>query len=118
STTLNVSGSNGFDQSMQYNLQLQVPRSELGGGANQAIGDIISKAGKGGLNLAAAPVIPLGIKLGGTITDPTVSADVGSLTSSVAQGAEQAVKQAVAAKVDSAALRLVADAEQKAAGIR
>ena len=118
STTLNVSGSNGFDQSMQYNLQLQVPRSDLGGRANQAIGGIISKAGKAGINLAAAPVIPLGIKLGGTITDPTVSADVGSLTSTVTQGAEQAVKQAVTAKVDSAALRLVADAEQQAAGIR
>jgi hypothetical protein len=117
-TTLNVSGSNGFDQSMQYNLQLKVPRSELGGAANQAIGGIISKAGNAGINLAAAPEIPLGIKLGGTITDPTVSADVGSLTSSVTQGAEQAVKQAVTQKVDSAGLRLVAEAEQRAAGIR
>ena len=107
-TTLNVSGSNGFDQSMQYNLQLQVPRSELGGAANQAIGGIISKAGQAGVNLAAAPVIPLGIQVGGSVTDPTVKADVGSLTSNVAQGAQQAVKEAVTQKVDSAALRLVA----------
>jgi hypothetical protein len=117
-TTLNVSGSNGFDQSIQYNVQLQVPRSELGGGANQAIGSIISKAGKAGINLAATPVIPLGIQLGGTVTDPTIKADVGSLTSSIAEGAQQAVQQAVTQKVDSAVLRLVADAEQKAAGIR
>ena len=117
-TTLNVSGSNGFDQSMQYNLQLQVPRSELGGAANQAIGGIISKAGQAGINLASAPVIPLGIQVGGSVTNPTVKADVGSLTSNVAEGAQQAVKQAVTQKVDSAALRLVAEAEQKAAGIR
>ncbi len=117
-TTLNVSGSNGFDQSMLYNLQLQVPRSELGGAANQAIGGIISKAGQAGVNLAAAPVIPLGIQVGGSVTNPTVKADVGSLTSNVAQGAQQAVKEAVTQKVDSAALRLVAEAEQKAAGIR
>ncbi len=117
-TTLNVSGSNGFDQSMLYNLQLQVPRSELGGAANQAIGGIISKAGQAGVNLAAAPMIPLGIQVGGSVTNPTVKADVGSLTSNVAQGAQQAVKEAVTQKVDSAALRLVAEAEQKAAGIR
>jgi hypothetical protein len=47
-----------------------------------------------------------------------VKADVGSLTSQVTQGAEQAVKQAVTSKVDSAALRAVAAAEQQAAGIR
>jgi AsmA-like C-terminal region/AsmA family len=117
-TTLTVSGSNGFDQSLQYNLGLKVPRSMLGGGANQAIGSLISKAGKAGIELSAAPEIPLAIQLGGTVTSPTVMVDVGSLTSNVAQGAEQAVKQAVTAKVDTAAARLVAEAEQKAAAIR
>jgi hypothetical protein len=117
-TTLNVSGSNGFDQSLQYNLGLKVPRSMLGGEANQAIGGLISKAGKAGIDLSAAPEIPLAIQLGGTVTSPTVTADVGSLASSVQQGAEQAVKQAVTAKVDTAAARLVAEAEQKAAAIR
>jgi hypothetical protein len=115
---MNVSGSNGLDQSLQYNLGLKVPRSLLGAGANEAIAGLVSKAGRAGLNLSAAPEIPLSIQLGGSVTSPTVTADVGSLTSSVAQGAEQAVKQAVTAKVDSAALRLVADAEQKAAQIR
>jgi cell division septum initiation protein DivIVA len=36
----------------------------------------------------------------------------------VAKGAEQAVKQAVTQKVDTAAARLVAQAEQKAAALR
>jgi hypothetical protein len=116
--TMNIAGSNGLDQSLQYNVGLKVPRSLLGGGANEAIAGIVSKAGQAGVNLSAAPEIPLSIQLGGTVTSPTVKADIGSLTSSVAQGAEQAVKQAVTAKVDSAALRLVADAEQKAAQIR
>jgi hypothetical protein len=117
-TTMSVAGSNGLDQSLQYNLGLKVPRSMLGGAANQAIGGLLAKAGKAGVNLAAAPEIPLGIQIGGTVTNPVVKADVGSLTSSVKETTEQAVKQAVTQKVDSAALRLVADAEQKAAGIR
>jgi hypothetical protein len=116
--TMNVAGSNGIDQSLDYNLGLKVPRSMLGGGANEAIAGLVSKAGQAGIVLSSAPEIPLGIQLGGTVTNPTVKADVGSLTSSVTQGAQQAVKQAVTEKVDSAAIRAIQAAEQQAAGIR
>jgi hypothetical protein len=116
--TMNVAGSNGIDQSLKYTLGLQVPRSLLGGGANQAIAGLVSKAGGAGIDLSAAPEIPLKILLGGTVTNPSVQADVGSLVTSVAKGAETAVKQAVVQKVDSAAMRLVQQAEGQAAAIR
>jgi hypothetical protein len=117
-TTMNVSGSNGLDQSLQYALKLRVPRALMGGGANQAVASLVSKAGAAGVDLAAAPEIPLGIQLGGTVTSPSVKVDVGSLASSVTAGVENALKEAATQKVDSAALRLVQEAEQKAAAIR
>jgi AsmA-like C-terminal region/AsmA family len=117
-TTMNVSGSNGFDQSLQYNLTFRVPRSALGGDADQALAGLLSKAGKAGLDLKAAPEIALGIKLGGTVTSPTVAPDVGSLASSLTQGAEQAVRQAVKEKVDTVAARLDQETQQRAAAIR
>src|SRR5882724_4727988 len=117
-TTINVAGSNGFDQSLQYTLGLRVPRSLMGGGANQALAGLMSKAGQAGINLNAAPEIPLGIQLGGTVTNPSVKADVGSLASSVTAGAQQAVQQAATEKVSAAATQLVQEAEQKAASIR
>jgi uncharacterized protein involved in outer membrane biogenesis len=117
-TTMNVSGSNGLDQSLRYTLALRVPRALLGGGANQAIAGLLSKAGGAGIDLNAAPEIPLGIQIAGTVTSPSVTADVGSLASSVTKGAEKAVTQAVTQKVDSAAMRLVQEAEQRAAAIR
>jgi vacuolar-type H+-ATPase subunit H len=117
-TTLTVSGSNGIDQSLQYSLQLRVPRSALDGAASRAIGGLVSKAGRAGIDLNAAPEIPLGIQLGGTITNPSVTADVGSLASSVAQGAGQAVQAAAEKKVSAEAARLVQQAEQQAAEIR
>jgi len=117
-TTVNVAGSNGLDQSLQYTLGLKVPRSMLGGGANEALAGLMSKAGQAGVNLSAASEIPLGIQLGGSVTSPTVKADVGSLTSSVTSGATDAVKAAATQKVDSAAMRAVAEAEKQAAGIR
>jgi hypothetical protein len=87
----------------------------LGGGANQAIAGLASKTG---VDLSAAPEIPLKIQLGGTVTNPVVKVDVSSLATSVAEGATGAVKEAVEQKVDSAALKVVAEAERQAAGIR
>lgn len=113
-----IGGSNGLDQSMDYDLNVKVPRALLGGGANQALSGLMAKAGKAGIDLNAAPEIPLGIKLGGKLTSPSVSADVGSLTSSIAGSVQDAAKQAVTEKVDSAKAKLVAAAEQQAAGIR
>ena len=126
-TSMTVSGSNGIDQSMDYTLGLEVPRSLLGAEANQAISGLVAKAAGAGLDLQAAQQISLGIKLGGTVTNPSV--DVGSAASSAVQGAGQAVQEAaeqrVAEVVDSAKLRataaaakLVADAEQRAGSIR
>jgi len=38
----------------------------------------MSKAGQAGINLSAAPEIPLGIQLGGTVTNPVVKVEVSS----------------------------------------
>ena len=115
---MTVAGSNGIDQSMEYNLGLKVPRSLLGGGANEALAGVFSKASQAGINLGSTQAIPLDIQLAGKVTDPTVKVDLGSVTSSVTAGAQQAVTQAVTQKVDSAALRAVAAAEKQAAAIK
>ena len=113
-TSMSVAGSNGIDQTMDYTLGLRLPKS-LVGGADQAIAGLASKAG---FNLGAASEVPLNIGLSGKITDPNVKVGLGSVTSTVASGAQQAVTQAVTQKVDSVALRAVAEAEKQAAAVR
>ncbi len=117
-TTMNVSGSNGLDQSLQYTLGLRVPRSLMGGAANQALAGLVSKAGAAGIDLNAAPEIGLGVQLGGTVTNPSIKVDVGSAASSVTAGAQQAAREAATKRVDSATARLVQEADQRAAVIR
>jgi AsmA-like protein len=117
-TTMNVSGSNGLDQSLQYTLGLRVPRSLMGGAANSAIAGLVSKAGAAGIDLNAAPEIGLGIQIGGTVTNPSIRADVSSLASSVKEGVQEAVQQAATKEVSAEAARLVQEAEQRAAAIR
>ena len=100
-SALQVAGSHGFDQSLQYTLGLRVARADLGAAANQAIASLISRAGRTGLNLQAADTVALGIKVGGTITSPTVQTNLADLVASTGQSVKQAAQQAVAQQVDS-----------------
>ncbi len=117
-TTMNVAGSNGLDQSLDYNLGLRVPRSELGEAANKAVAGLVSRAGGAGIDLQAAQEIELGIQLGGTVTSPSVKIGAGSAVASAKEEVEQAVRKGVDEKVSAEATRLVQEAEQRAAGIR
>jgi hypothetical protein len=135
-SALQVAGSHGFDQSLQYTLGLRVARADLGAAANQAIASLISRAGRTGLNLQAADTVVLGIKVGGTITSPTVRTNLADLVASTGQSVKQAAQQAVAQQVDSLkekadsaadearkkaqaqAEQMIAQAEQQAAAIR
>lgn len=112
--TMRVAGSNGLDQSLDYTLDLRVPRSLIGSGANQALAGVMQRAERAGFDVNAAAEIPLAIQLGGTVTNPTVKADVGSAATSVATGA----KEAATKKASAEATRLIQEAEQRAASIR
>ncbi|HLS47943.1 MAG TPA: AsmA-like C-terminal region-containing protein [Gemmatimonadales bacterium] len=114
--TMEVSGSNGLDQSLDYEIRLRVPRSLIGSEANQAIAGLVSRAAGAGIDLQTAPTIALGTQVGGTVTDPTISLGVGSAAESVAEGAGEAVREAaderVEAAVDSVRERATEAAEQ------
>jgi vacuolar-type H+-ATPase subunit H len=117
-STMNVTGSNGLDQSLEYALRLRVPRSELGDAANRAVAGLVSRAGGAGIDLQAAPEIELGVQLAGTVTNPSVKIDAGSVVASAKEGVEQAVREGVTRKAAAEATRLVQEAEQRAAAIR
>jgi len=135
-SAMQVSGSHGIDQTLQYTLGLRVPRSELGAGANQVIAGLASKAGKAGINLQAAEAVELAIKVGGTVTNPTIQTNFGDVVASLGESVKQAAQEAIAQKVDSVkqladsaaddarrkaqaeAERLITEAEQHAATMR
>ncbi len=133
---MNIAGSNGIDQSLQYAVQLQIPRALLGAEANRAVASLVAQTGRAGIDLEAAETVALGIHLAGTVTNPSVRADAGSVATSVREGVEQAAREEVARKVadveqrvDEAAEaarrqaqaeadRLVRDAEHRASAVR
>jgi len=133
---LTVSGSNGIDKSLDYDLALAVPTKVLGTSANQAVSALATRAGKAGINLGNAAVVSIGAKVTGTVTDPVVRPSFGGTAGSIKEGVQQAVQTKVEStvanvqeRVDSAKLAaqraararadsLVAQAEKQAAAIR
>jgi len=97
---------------------------------------LISRAGKTGLDLQAAEVVNLDVKVGGTLTSPTIQTNLGDVVASAGESVKQAAQKEIAERVDSLkqradsatdearkkaqaeAERLIADAEQQAAQIR
>ena len=124
---INLSGKNGFDQSIDYIARFDVPSSELGGATNYLTGMIPKIPG---VNVKIPDVLSLFMNIGGTMSKPTVKlAKVGSGGSGTAKdmlnnavndlkgkAEEEARKQMDAAKqkAEEEAQKLKAQAEQRA----
>lgn len=135
-SVLRVAGSHGIDQSLQYTLGLQLPRAALGADANRVIAGLVSRAGRTGIDLQAADSVELDVRVGGTLTNPTIQTNLGDVVASAGEQVKEAVREEVAERVDSVkaradsaaaearrraeaeAERLIAEAEQRAAAIR
>src|SRR5690606_31744582 len=70
-----VAGSQGIDQTMDFALELRLPRAILGEGANQVVASLVDRAAGAGLALQAAEEITLGAKLTGPVTRPSLALD-------------------------------------------
>ena len=67
---INYKGSNGFDESIDYDLRFDMPSKELGSGAN----DLINKIPQiPGIPFKMPETISVFLKVGGTVAKPTVA---------------------------------------------
>jgi len=103
---MEVGGSHGFDQTLDYLVAMKLPRSLLGGQANNAVNDLISKAGSKGVAIKVDDKVDLPVKIGGTLTSPVLKMDLKSALSSTAGNLKQQAADLVKARVDSAKQQL------------
>lgn len=135
-STMSISGSNGIDRSINYVIGLEIPRSDLGAEANRVITNLVSEAGRRGVDLQTAEAVRLNITVGGTITNPTIRTDFANVITSAREQVERVIREEidrriedVEQRVDDALLeareraraeadRILREAEQRAALIR
>ena len=109
-TNANVSGSTGFDQTINYVWNLDVPRSEFGGAANATLTSLVSQAQSKGANINVGERINVNILVGGTVTQPTIKVGLKESASNLAAD----IKDKAKAELDKKKAELEAKAREEA----
>ena len=89
----NVAGSNGFDQTIDYTMATQIPRSSFGGAANGVLNNLVSSANAKGANLSIGDVVPVNIKIGGTVNDPKIGTDLNKVGANAMEALKEKAKE-------------------------
>jgi hypothetical protein len=108
---MEVGGMHGLDQSLDYVLNLKVPRAKLGEKANSFVNNLASQATSKGVPIKLSDIINLKVNIGGSITSPTIKTDLKDAGSSLAQDMKAQANQFVESK-KAAADSAVAAAKQ------
>jgi hypothetical protein len=110
----NISGSTGFDQTIEYKWKMQIPKNLMGGAAAGALDEMLKKANsQAGTNLAVGDKINVTANFGGTVTKPTVTTGLkDEAKSTVATVTTQALNTGID-KAAEEARKILEDAKAK-----
>ena len=130
---MNISGDQGIDQTINYLVKTEIPRSDLGGSVNSLIDNLSKQASAFGINYKPSDVLKVNLKVTGTFTKPVVAPFFGSASGESTGGAKSAVKEVVKqtindnvdkakekgrAEAEVQAAKLVKDAEDQGQALR
>jgi len=71
-----LGGWTGIDQSIDYALNLEIPRSEFGNAANDFLNGLVKQANDKGANFSLGDMVSLSAGIGGTLTNPTIKTNL------------------------------------------
>lgn len=107
----NISGSQGIDQSLNYKMDMTMPRTELGGQANQVINDLISQANSKGAKINAGENINVKAFIGGTVTNPKISLNLKDQATDVVNDIKDQAKEKIKEEFNKAKEEAIKKAE-------
>jgi hypothetical protein len=87
-----VGGDQGIDQTMNYLVKMNIPRSEFGSGANQVIENLVSGAASRGLMVQPGENVSVDARITGTFSDPDISLSMMETTRSAMEQVREQVR--------------------------
>lgn len=119
---MNISGDQGIDQTLNYVVKTEIPRSELGSSVNNVINTLSAQAASFGLAFKPSDLIRVNVKVTGTFRKPLVTpffgSDAGGSSSGSAVGTvKETAKQAIDNAVDEGKEKARKEAEEQGARI-
>jgi vacuolar-type H+-ATPase subunit H len=117
-----VKGSTGFDQTIDYTWNLEIPRAEFGTQANAAAGSILDQLNKqAGTNVKMGDKVKIKALFGGTVTKPTIKTDLFNPSEGVKDHVKDLVNQGVdmaKQKAKEESEKILKDAQEQADKIK
>lgn len=98
---MEIGGLQGFDQSLDYVINMKVPRAMMGDKGNQLVNNLVSQVNSKGVPIKAGDIINLNLKLGGFLKSPTVKTDLKQGAENLAEQLKQQVTDFAKGKIDS-----------------
>jgi hypothetical protein len=109
---MNISGDQGIDQTLNYLVKTELPRSDLGGSINSFIDNLSAQASAFGIKYTPSDILKVNVKVTGTFGKPVVTPLFGNSTGESTGGAKEAAKEVVKQTIDNT----VDKAKEKARG--
>ncbi|MFI5204082.1 MAG: AsmA-like C-terminal region-containing protein [Flavobacteriales bacterium] len=120
-----ISGNTAFTSEIDYDMVMNVPRSDFGSGANNALNSLVAQASKKGVDVKLGETVDLKIKMTGTVKDPKVKTDLKEVADQAKADVKEDIKETVKEKVEEVkedlkgkakaeAEKILKDAQEKA----
>ncbi len=124
-----MQGDQGIDKTMNYEMKMKIPRSELGGTAQSAINELSAMAANQGVKIDPGETIDVKFMVTGTFDDPKVrpmfeegarkmTQEVKEQVQEVVEQKVEEVKQEVKEDINREAEKIMADARKQAERVK
>lgn len=117
SIKMNISGDQGLDQTLNYLIKTEMPRSVLGSSVNALVDNLSAQAAAFGASFKPSETIKVNVRVKGVVGKPVLTPDFGSGAAESSPGlketVKETVKQTVEQKVDDAKEKLRREAEEQ-----
>ncbi|HEX6169769.1 MAG TPA: AsmA-like C-terminal region-containing protein [Chitinophagaceae bacterium] len=102
---MHIGGMHGFDQSLDYIIEMKVPRKYLGNEGNNLVNGLITQATSKGIPVKLSEMVDLSVKMGGSMTNPSIKIDLQKVVGDAADELKEQAKDFAQQKIDIAKAR-------------
>lgn len=96
-----IGGSHGFDQSMDYTMQLALPRALLGQQGNSLVNNLVTQANSKGIPVTVSDTVYLNVLMGGSLTKPSLKTDLKEVAGNAVNNLKDQATALVKNKIDT-----------------
>jgi hypothetical protein len=98
---MQIGGMQGIDQTLDYIINLKIPRVLMGDKGNNFINSLVSQVNQKGIPLKLGETVNVTVKMGGTIKNPTFKTDLKEAAGNTADELKQQAVAFAQSKIDS-----------------